>query len=132
MRNRIVYIITLFLAALICVSAGKQGARIEFPENRTIDLGLIDGDTISSGAITFRNTGDEPLVITQVFADCNCTVPDYPRDPVEPGDSARITVRYDGRGFRHGPFLKVIKVRSNSDKPLVNLFVKGTIRRPKK
>lgn len=110
----------------------KYGACIEFPDHRTIDLGLIDADTVSSGSITFRNTGSEPLAIIRVMADCNCTVPVYPHDPVEPGDSATITVKYDSRGARHGPFLKIIKVRSDSDKPLVNLFVKGTIRRPRK
>ena len=135
-RSGMVLFLTLVLSSFCLLSKAnaetKPGARIEFPAHRTIDLGLISADTISSGEITFRNTGTQPLVITQVFADCNCTIPSYPHEPVEPGDSATITVKYDSRGLRHGPFLKIIKVRSDSDHPLGNIFVKGTIRRPRR
>ena len=132
MRRLLTYI--LVIAGLISggVQAREKSARIGLPADRTIDLGLIDGDSLQTGHITIRNIGEGPLVITRVFADCSCAVPSYPHDPIAPGDSARLSVRYDGRGMRHGPFLKILKLRSNADTPLLHIFVKGTIRRPQK
>lgn len=103
---------------------------VELPADRTIDLGLIDRDSIHEGSIVLRNGGNAPLAITNVFADCSCAVPRYPREAIAPGDSAVITVRFDGRDYPPGAFLKMLKVRSNATNRLVKIFVKGTIRRP--
>ena len=123
----------VFCLAIMPASADSTPqAVIEFPSDRTIDLGLFNGDSIQSGSIIFRNTGDAPLTITGVGSDCNCTSPSYTRTPIEPGDSGVINITYDGRDYPHGPFLKIIKVRSNASNSRVNLFVKGTIRRPER
>ena len=43
----------------------------------------------------FKNTGDGPLVIHQAIASCGCTVPQYPKEPIKPGESGEVTVTYD-------------------------------------
>ena len=44
----------------------------------------------------FKNTGDGPLVIHQAIASCGCTVPQYPKEPIKPGESGEVTVTYNG------------------------------------
>ena len=46
----------------------------------------------------FKNSGDGPLVIHQAIASCGCTVPQYPKEPIKPGESGQITVTYNGAG----------------------------------
>ena len=57
---------------------------------------------------TFKNTGDAPLVIHQAIASCGCAVPDYPKTPIKPGESGKITVTYNGAGKFPGHFKKSI------------------------
>ena len=45
----------------------------------------------------FKNTGDGPLVIHQAIASCGCTVPQYPKEPIKPGESGEVTVTYHER-----------------------------------
>ncbi len=109
--------------------AASLGAVLSLPDDRTIDLGLVERDSIAEGSIMLRNAGYDPLVIYNVHSDCSCTVPMFPKDPVAPGDSAAIRVRYDSRGLPHGSFLKTVKLRTNAAKRPVTIFVKGRIKR---
>ena len=54
----------------------------------------------------FKNTGDGPLVIHQAIASCGCTVPQYPKEPIKPGESGEVTVTYNGAGKFPGHFRK--------------------------
>lgn len=109
-----------------------EEARVELPTSRTIDLGLIDSDSIHSGSITLRNTGSAPLALTSVTTDCSCTAAGYPKTPIAPGDSAVITVKFDGRDYPPGEFVKMVRIRSNATNKLVKVFVRGRIKRPTK
>lgn len=58
---------------------------------------IMEGEKVEH-EFTFTNTGDEPLILTNAKSTCGCTVPDWPREPIAPGDSGVIMVRYDSRG----------------------------------
>lgn len=74
----------------------------------------------------FTNNGDEPLIITQVKAECGCTTPNYSQEPILPGASGKITVQYDNS--RVGYFTKGITVTSNSvTNNSLRLVIKGTV-----
>lgn len=61
----------------------------------------------------FTNTGDEPLIITKSKGSCGCTVPVWPKEPIMPGESSQIKVKYDTK--RAGKsFNKTVTVYSNS------------------
>lgn len=62
----------------------------------------------------FTNTGDQPLIITKSKGSCGCTVPIWPKEPIMPGESAEIKVKYDTK--RPGNFQKTVTVTSNSTK----------------
>ena len=73
----------------------------------------------------FTNTGDNLLVIHQAIASCGCTVPQYPKAPIKPGESGEITVTYDGSGKFPGHFRKSITIRTNAKKEIISLYVEG-------
>lgn len=73
----------------------------------------------------FKNTGDGPLVIHQAIASCGCTVPQYPKEPIKPGESGVVTVTYNGAGKFPGHFRKTITLRTNSKNEITRLIVEG-------
>ena len=106
--------IIVFLAFVsFAFSAAAQGAKIEFmAKDNTIDYGTIYRDT-DSGMRTFefKNTGDAPLIITNVQSTCGCTVPSKPTEPIMPGKTGKIDVKYN---MSPGPIRKTITVESNA------------------
>jgi hypothetical protein len=92
---------------------------------------LIDYGTIKKGGdplrkFTFKNTGSEPLIIKNAQGSCGCTVPTYPHEPIMPGQSASIDVRYDTQ--RVGAFTKTVTLTTNSaDAETKVLTIKGLV-----
>lgn len=105
----------------------KGTAQISFAQ-KTHDFGNIPED---GGAVTcefdFTNTGDAPLVIVSATASCGCTQPKFPAEPVKPGKTGKITVKYLPQN-RPGEFDKTIKVRTNAkNAKKVSLRISGTV-----
>ena len=73
----------------------------------------------------FKNSGDGPLVIHQAIASCGCTVPQYPKEPIKPGESGQITVTYNGAGKFPGHFKKSITIRTNGKNEMTRLYIEG-------
>ena len=70
---------------------------ITFAETE-FDFGTIDQGTKVEHVFKFTNTGDAPLVIVNAKSSCGCTVPSYPKEPVAPGDTAELLVKFNGSG----------------------------------
>ena len=98
----------------------------------TFDYLEYDYGTIYEGdpgecEFTFKNTGKEPLVLSNVTSSCGCTVPSWPKDPIMPGKSSSIKVKYN---TRVGTINKTINVISNAgEKPSVQLRIVGTVKK---
>jgi hypothetical protein len=86
------------------------GPKMAF-ENETIDYGAIKQGADPFRVFKFKNEGSEPLVITGARGSCGCTVPTYPQEPILPGKTAEIKVRYDTQ--RIGPFTKTVTITTN-------------------
>ncbi len=106
-----------FLAlGFCCIAAYSQtkGPVITFDETDH-NFGIFDQQHANqSHYFKFTNTGDEDLVITDVYATCNCTVPEYPKKAIAPGQSDSIKVSYDGSSRRPGVFRKVVTINYNA------------------
>ncbi|TAI46761.1 DUF1573 domain-containing protein [Flagellimonas allohymeniacidonis] len=100
-------------------------AKIKF-KSETIDYGEIAKGSDGVRVFEFTNTGDAPLVITNVKSSCGCTIPKKPDAPILPGETGEIQVKYDTK--RVGPIRKAITVTSNSDTPTKVLKIKGTVK----
>jgi len=107
--------------------APKQtsGAKIKF-ESETVDYGTIEQGADPYRLFKFKNTGTEPLVIKNAKGSCGCTVPTYPKEPILPGATSEIKVRYDTN--RVGAFTKVITLTTNINEEEIRLTIKGEVK----
>ena len=106
------------------VKTESAGAKIEFKEE-TIDYGTIEKGADGIRKFEFTNTGTEPLIISRVYSSCGCTIPKKPEDPILPGETGEIEVKYDTK--RVGPIRKTISIYSNAGPVPHPLKIKGTI-----
>ena len=115
-------------ASIVSVNATAQiekGAKIEFSKE-THDYGNIkyDGDPYCN--FEFKNTGDEPLIISNAKGSCGCTVPEWPKEPIAPGAKGSIRVKYDTN--RPGPINKSVTITSNAlNEPNKVIRIKGEV-----
>ena len=104
--------------------AKKNGRELWF-EEQLHDYGEILEDSDGNWSFTFKNVGDSAVVINQVRSTCGCTIPAWPREPIEPGVSGEITVRYNTA--QTGTFLKSVLVYSSAANSPVKLQIKGKV-----
>ena len=108
------------------VSDNQNGAEITFKETNH-DFGTIPFKGNGSYEFEFVNTGNEPLILTQPKSSCGCTVPEWPRQPILPGESNVVKVTYKNTD-RPGNFNKYVTVFSNAKvNKEVKLHIKGTV-----
>jgi hypothetical protein len=102
--------------------AGKS-AKIEFLEKGIHDFGQItEGDTVEY-LYKFVNKGELPLVINNITASCGCTTPDWPREPVAPGEESAVRVRFNSRG-KQGEQRKTVTVYANTQPTMTDIEFK--------
>lgn len=119
--------IAVFIFAGFAVQA-QDAAKIEFKSD-VIDYGEIEKGSDGIRVFEFTNTGNIPLVITDVTSSCGCTIPEKPEAPIPAGETGQITVKYDTN--RVGPIRKSIMVYSNAESPTTKLTIKGKVLEPK-
>jgi len=104
--------------------AKDKGQEIWF-EEYIHDYGQLEQDSDGSWSFVFKNLGEKAFVINRVRSTCGCTVPDWPREPIEPGASGEITVKYNTATT--GTFLKSVIVYSSAANSPVKLQIKGKV-----
>jgi len=108
-----------------------DGPKMTF-EDTNVDFGTIEKDSDPYRVAKFTNTGTEPLVIKNARGSCGCTVPTWPKEPILPGESGEIKIRYSTN--RVGKINKTVKLTTNEPagtKPVV-LRVIGKVNKPSK
>ena len=94
-------------------------------EKTTHNYGEIEYGSDGTCEFTFKNTGKEPLLLTNVKASCGCTTPTWPKQPIESGKEGTIVVKYNTR--IKGTFTKSIRVYSNAKTNMIYLKITGTV-----
>jgi archaellum component FlaG (FlaF/FlaG flagellin family) len=90
------------------------------------DFGKLDYAGNGTYEFRFKNTGKEPLVISNAQGSCGCTVPTYPKDVlIMPGNFEFIKVTYDTK--RPGNFTKTVTVKSNAKTGDKVITIKGVV-----
>jgi hypothetical protein len=90
---------------------------------------IIQGERVSY-AFKFKNTGEAPLVISNASASCGCTVPEYTKSPVEPGEEGFINVTFDSAG-KSGMVSKTVTLIANTTPNTKILTISADIQTPK-
>ena len=91
----------------------------------THDFGTIPQGIPVTNKFFFENVGKEPLIVSNVQKTCGCTVTDWSKEPIMPGQKGFVAAEYNAA--KEGPFTKAITVQSNAKTPNVKLYFKGTV-----
>ena len=101
---------------------------LEFEETEH-DFGEIEKNQAVETVFKYKNTGNAPLVITEIKSSCGCTVPeDWSREPLEPGKSGKFTVKYNGSG--PNKITKTITVTANTEKGSEVVTITAMVKEP--
>jgi hypothetical protein len=95
---------------------------------------IVEGEHVNY-AFRFKNTGGEPLIISDAKGSCGCTVPDWPREPIAPGGSGEIKIEFDskGKGSDDGQKqTKKVTVTANTNPPQTYLTITGVVKKDPK
>lgn len=106
------------------LETAKKTATLDF-ETEVLDYGTIIQNSDGLRIFTFTNTGNAPLIISEVKTSCGCTVPTYSKEAILPGEAGEIKIKYDTK--RLGSFTKTVTVLSNANLTRKTLKIKGTI-----
>lgn len=118
-------LLTMLFFAGITTSFAQ--AKIQF-DKLTYNFGSFsESQPVQKCTFTFTNTGDKPLIINQAVASCGCTVPQYTKTPVKPGEKGSITITYNGKGKFPGHFKKTVTVRTNGVPEMTRLYIEGVM-----
>lgn len=129
MRNLIFYTVlfvgTIFASPKVLAQVVESGAKIEFSKE-VHDYGNIKYGANGTCTFKFTNTGNAPLIISKATGSCGCLVPSWPKEPIAPGASGEIVLKYDTK--RPGPITKSATITSNAvNEPSKVIRVKGTV-----
>ena len=138
--KKVLAAVALFLSIGFAANAQEGGsvvpnidpnaAEMKF-ESEVLDFGTVKFDGNGVREFKVKNTGKSPLTISNVQGQCGCTAttidgkPGWPQEPILPGKSASIKVKYDTK--RPGPFEKNVTVTSNSKEPSKVVKIKGVV-----
>lgn len=121
------FFITLLFFVSISASFAQKQAEIKF-DKLVYDFGTFsESNPVQEAIFIFTNTGSAPLVINQAVASCGCTVPEFTKTPIKPGEKGTIKVTYNGKGKFPGHFKKSITIRSNGVTEMTRIYVEGVM-----
>ena len=121
----IVSILMFFITGITALQA--QTAKFEFKSD-FIDYGDIAKGSDGVRVFEFKNVGDAPLIIENVYSSCGCTVPTWPKTAIAPGKSGEIKIKYDTSIV--GPIRKTISIYSNAEESPKAIKIKGRVLDP--
>ncbi|MBV6439123.1 MAG: DUF1573 domain-containing protein [Haliscomenobacteraceae bacterium CHB4] len=96
-------------------------------ENPKYNFGVVDEGEVVTHVYKFKNTGKEPLIISNAKGSCGCTVPTWPKEPIPPGGSGELKVEFNSKG-KPGPQSKRVTVTANTTPTETFLEIAGEVR----
>jgi len=95
-------------------------------EEITFDLGTVQSGESVTHEFKFKNSGDKDLIISQAKGSCGCTQPEYPKNPIAPGDEGVIKVTFNSTGIS-GQITKNITLIANTTPNTKVLTITGEV-----
>jgi len=114
----------------VASAQSSENVSVDSPEitfkSTELDYGVVNTNSDGARKFEFTNTGKQPLIIANVVASCGCTVVEWNREPIKPGEKGTLEVKYNTAIV--GPFSKSIRVFSNAKTSPVFLIIKGEVK----
>lgn len=127
MRRGVLCLVVMLLGVELYAQE-PRGADIEFTTN-VVELGeLSRSDDKSYVRLSFLNTGDVPLVVTEVRTSCSCTTIKHDRKPIAPGEQGVLNITVDPSKAPVGNFYRVLQVYSTAISGVKNITLKAEIK----
>jgi hypothetical protein len=118
-------LMTLMLVCGMTMTMAQKPAQIKFDKTTHNFGSFSESNPKVTCTFTYTNIGEQPLVVNQAIASCGCTVPEYTKTPVQPGEKGEIKVTYNGAGKFPGHFKKSITIRTNGAVEMTRLYIEG-------
>ena len=126
MRAFLLCIVSL-VSSVIAWAEQPKGAEIEF-STKVVDLGVLSRDDDKQMVrLAFTNTGDIPLVVTEVRTSCTCTTVQHDRKKVLPAERGMLTITMDPSKAPEGSFYRVLQVHSTAINGVQHITLKAEI-----
>lgn len=93
------------------------------------DFGTIQQGDEPEYTFSFTNSGQEPMIISNAKGSCGCTVPEWPKEPIAPGETGTISVKFNSKN-KKGLQNKTVTITANTTPATTKLRVTGTIEVP--
>lgn len=90
------------------------------------DFGTMDEGDAVTHIFSFTNTGSEPLILDKCKGSCGCTVPQCPKEPIPPGGSGEIEVKFNSKGKKNAQ-TKTVTINANTDPGQTILKIKAFV-----
>ena len=116
----------IFILFLMTLWVGSVYCQPRFtPTATSIDVGKVEWKTFKKVQYTITNTGNAPLVLTDVDPDCSCTVANWTQNPISPGETGTIDLTFEAETLGH--FQKSVVVWTNTEPHIAYLSFKGQV-----
>ncbi len=126
MKNLILAFAVVLVASFSGIAQTVAGGPSIEVDKEVHDYGTIKQGANGACEFAITNNGSEPLIISRAKGSCGCTVPEWPKEPIMPGQTATMTVRYDTK--RIGAINKSVTISSNAtNNPELVVRIKGNI-----
>ncbi|CAM3481977.1 DUF1573 domain-containing protein [Aequorivita lipolytica] len=113
----------------VATAADRDAESGKFPviafEESVFDFGTIDQGTNVEHVFKFKNTGEGPLMIVNAKSSCGCTVPEYTKEPIAPGESGEMLVKFNGSG--QNQVSKTVTITTNTKAGTETLTIKAFV-----
>ena len=133
-------LLTLAIASAFFTVNAQTGSKTAAPANTTAsatgptfkfeaeeyNFGSAKQGDVITYEFKFTNAGKEPLIITSASGSCGCTVPNYPKEPIKPGEKGSIKVSFNTAG-KAGMQDKTVTIKSNAKEGDKVIHVKGNV-----
>lgn len=131
--KRIAIVLGLAFAGLSISTSCDEPTKVQMGERTTMKVNAVyDAKKVAVGEVikakfTVENTGDVPLVLSDVRGSCSCTVADFPKEPIAPGKSGVIKATVDTKAAAVGHLEKSVRISANTSPELTVVSIQATI-----
>jgi hypothetical protein len=102
MKKYLILVLFGLVSSIVYGQEKAAPAKVDGPvitlEETTFDFGTITQGEVVEHVFKFANTGNQPLIITNIQISCGCTTPQWPREPIMPGAKGEIKVGFNSAG----------------------------------
>ncbi len=113
----------------VAAAADRDADSGKFPaiafEESQFDFGTIDQGTNVEHVFKFKNTGEAPLMIVNAKSSCGCTVPEWTKEAIAPGDEGQLLVKFNGSG--QNQVSKTVTLTTNTKEGTETLTIKAFV-----